>query len=81
MTQRVDTKDVTPTRRSAPSGAVALAGRLIPRREAIERPGLRDYADLLVLLGDHGLVPPRPSDREVEEQVEVFERLWHRPEA
>lgn len=39
--------------------------------------GLRDYAGLLVLLGDFGLEPPRPNDMAVEEQAETFERMWN----
>lgn len=81
MTRSVETKDVPPTRLPAPSDAVAFAAGLIPRREAIERLGLRDYADLLVLLGDHDLVPPRPSGREVGEQVVLIENLWRSLEA
>lgn len=39
--------------------------------------GLRDYAGLLVLLGDFGLELPRPNDMAVAEQAETFERIWN----
>ena len=60
-----------------PEAAKAFAANSITSREALTRLGLRDYAELLVLLGDFGLAPPRPNDREVEEQAGTFERVWN----
>lgn len=68
-------------RRAPPADAVAFAEGSITRQDAMDRLRVRDYAGLLVLLGDHGLTPPRPSDREVEDQAADFEALWHGPAA
>lgn len=65
------------TSKRPPRPAAAFAAGSITRREAMERLGVRDYAGLLVLLGDHGLAPPRPSDREIGEQAAVFEGIWN----
>ncbi|MGW9333503.1 hypothetical protein [Bosea sp. NPDC055594] len=46
------------------------------RSEAIHRLGLRDYAELLVALGDEGLPIPMPREVELEAQAAVFEQLW-----
>ncbi|MCJ2055833.1 hypothetical protein MKL09_04630 [Methylobacterium sp. J-048] len=59
-----------------PDPLVDFAAGMITRREAIEALGLRDYAALLVVLGDHGLTPPRPPEHLVQEQAAAFERLW-----
>ena len=50
-------------------------GRLA-RDEAIRRLGLRDYAEMLVALGDADLPMPLPPPQEVEKQVAVFTKLW-----
>jgi plasmid stability protein len=50
-------------------------GRL-SRRDAIKLLGLRDYAGLLILLGDADLPIPRPSAQEIEDQAALFEKLW-----
>lgn len=57
--------------------AAAFAAGSISSRDAMMALGLRDYAGLLVLLGDFGLEPPRPNDMAVEEQTETFERSWN----
>lgn len=49
-------------------------GRL-SREDAIQRLGLRDYAELLVALGDAGLSMPIASEAEIEAQVETFVNL------
>ena len=48
-------------------------GRLA-RNEAIRVLGLRDYAELLVALGDADLPMPPPHD--VENQAVTFAKLW-----
>lgn len=58
------------------SDATAFAQGAMTRRDAMERLGVRDYAGLLVVLGSFGLVPPRPSSREVEDEAAVFARVW-----
>ena len=50
-------------------------GRLA-RNEAIRLLGLRDYAELLVALGDAGLPMPLRPAHEIENQAVLFSRLW-----
>lgn len=52
------------------------AGRM-SRADAIHRLGLRDYAGLLVALGDADLPIPMPREVEIEAQAEAFEQLWN----
>ena len=52
-------------------------GRLA-RNDAIKLIGLRDYAELLVALGDADLPMPMPSPHEVENQATTFAKLWKR---
>ena len=54
----------------------AYAAGMIRRDEAIRRTGVRDYAGLLVALGDAGLVPPRPPEQQVENEATTFARIW-----
>ena len=51
------------------------AGRL-SRNEAIRQLGLRDYAQLLIALGDADLPIPRPPAHELENQAATFVGLW-----
>jgi hypothetical protein len=50
-------------------------GRL-SRNDAIRLLGLRDYAELLVALGDADLPMPVPPPHEVENQAVIFAKLW-----
>lgn len=50
-------------------------GRLA-RNEAIRLLGLRDYAALLVALGDADLPMPLPSAHDIENQAVTFAKLW-----
>jgi plasmid stability protein len=50
-------------------------GRLA-RGEAIRLLGLRDYAELLVALGNADLPMPLPPAHEIENQAVTFARLW-----
>lgn len=50
-------------------------GRLA-RNEAIQLLGLRDYAELLLALGDADLPMPLPPPHEVENQSVTFAKLW-----
>ncbi len=50
-------------------------GRLA-RSEAIRLLGLRDYAALLVVLGDADLPLPLPPAHETENQAVTFAKLW-----
>jgi len=46
------------------------------RDEAIGLLGIRDYAELLVALGDAGLPMPLPPADDVENQALAFARIW-----
>lgn len=59
-----------------PDVLTGFARGLVSREDALSALGLRDYAELLVALGDHDLVPPRPPEHEIENQAVAFERLW-----
>ena len=48
----------------------------IPKEAAIEALGLRDYTQLLVLLGDSDLPLPKLPNDVLEQQAETFEKLW-----
>jgi hypothetical protein len=51
-------------------------GRLA-RNETVRLLGLRDYAELLVALGDADLPMPLPAHQEIERQEANFTGLWH----
>lgn len=53
-------------------------GRLA-RSEAVRLLGLRDYAELLVVLGDADLPMPLPPSDDVENQAVTFTELWNEP--
>ena len=55
----------------------AYADGLMTRDEAILAVGVRDYAGLLVALGDAGLRPPWPAEHEIENEAAVFVRVWN----
>lgn len=48
----------------------------ISRHVAINRMRFRDYATLLVALGEAGLPMPMPSDEQIEVEVQTFQKLW-----
>ena len=50
---------------------------LIDSREAIAAIGVRDYADLLVALGDVGLTPPWPPEHQIENEAATFVKIWN----
>ena len=54
----------------------AYADGIITRDEAIRDVGVRDYAGLLVALGDAGLRPPWPAAHEIENEAAMFVRIW-----
>jgi hypothetical protein len=45
--------------------------------EAIELLGFRDYAQLLVALGEANLPLPKLPDAEIERQVKLFTHIWN----
>ena len=55
---------------------LAYSKGLLSRAETIRRLGLRDYAELLVALGDADLPMPLPPAHEIENQAATFVRLW-----
>ena len=57
----------------------AYAAGTLGRERAMVEMGVRDYAELLVALGDAGLTPPWPSPHEAENEAVLFESIWARP--
>jgi plasmid stability protein len=55
---------------------LAFSQGQLARNEAIRLLGLRDYAELLVALGDADLPMPLPPPHEVENQAVTFAKLW-----
>lgn len=47
----------------------------ISRQVAIRALKIRDYAELLVLLGDADLPMPMPSDEQIQREVETFRAM------
>ena len=62
--------------RTAEDTLQAYAKGMIGRDEAIRRTDVRDYADLLVALGNAGLSPPRPPQHQIENEAATFARIW-----
>jgi hypothetical protein len=58
---------------------VAFSKGRIGKEQAIERVGLRDYAELLVALGERDLDLPRLPPHEERELTDTFLRLWPGP--
>lgn len=61
---------------SAEDPLLAFSKGQIARDEAISTLGLRDYAELLVALGDADLPMPLPPAHEIENQSVTFAKLW-----
>ena len=55
---------------------LAYSKGLLSRKDAVRRLGLRDYADLLVALGDADLPMPLPPAHDIESQAATFAKLW-----
>lgn len=55
---------------------LAFSQGQLARNEAIRLLGVRDYAELLVALGDADLPMPLPPPHEVENQAVMFAKLW-----
>ena len=56
---------------------VCYSRGLLARDEAIRLLGFRDYAELLVALGDADLPMPSSPPDKITEQVELFVKLWN----
>lgn len=48
----------------------------IDRRSAVERLNVRDYSELLMMLGEAGLPLPTLSQTLIEHQAETFSQVW-----
>ena len=49
--------------------------RQITRQVAIDQLEIRDYAELLIALGDADIQMPMPSDEQIEQEVATFRML------
>jgi len=58
---------------------VSYSRGLLARDEAIRMLGLRDYAELLVALGNADLPMPMQPPHEIENQAAAFVKLWRAP--
>jgi hypothetical protein len=57
-------------------GSEIISQGRLARNEAIRLLGLRDYAELLVALGEADLPMPMPPPHEVDNQAVTFTKLW-----
>lgn len=57
---------------------VMFSRGLLNKDQAIEKSGLRDYAGLLVAMGNADLPLPALPAKEIEQQAALFARLWKR---
>lgn len=55
---------------------VMFSRGLLTKDQAIEKSGLRDYAELLVAMGGADLPLPALPVKEIEQQAALFARLW-----
>jgi hypothetical protein len=55
-----------------PDALLAFSQGRMSKERAIAALGLRDYARLLLELGEHGLSPPRLPPRQIEAMQQVF---------
>jgi hypothetical protein len=55
---------------------VMFSRGLLTKNQAIEKSGLRDYAELLVAMGDADLPLPALPVEEIERQAALFAHLW-----
>ena len=62
--------------RAADDPLLAYSQGKLGRDEAIGLLGIRDYAELLVALGDADLPMPLPPAHDVENQALAFARIW-----
>ena len=65
-----------PTQADSDDSLLAYSQGRLARSEAIRALNLRDYAELLVVLGDADLPMPLPPSHEIENQAVTFAKLW-----
>lgn len=74
---RAHLEAVTGTAKEMLPDTLALYSRgELSKDDAIRELGLRDYAELLVALGDADLPMPMPAPHEIDNQAATFERIW-----
>jgi plasmid stability protein len=71
----------TPHRELENDPLLAYSLGKLGRSAAIDRLQMRDYAELLVALGEADLPMPQPPRHEVENQAMMFSKLWNQLEA
>jgi hypothetical protein len=54
----------------------AFSQGLATRQQAMNAVGARDYAQLLLVMGERGLAIPMPPAHVVENQADIFARVW-----
>ena len=57
---------------------VLFSRGLLTKEQAVEYSGFRDYAELLVALGDADLPLPALSKAEIDKQVSTFIDIWRK---
>lgn len=74
---RAHLEAVTGPAEEMPPDPLALYSRgELSKNDAIRELGLRDYAELLLALGDANLPMPMPAPHEIDNQAATFERIW-----
>jgi len=63
----------------APDALLSYSKGELSRDDALRQLELRDYAELLVALGDADLPMPLPAAHDVANQAILFERIWRQP--
>ncbi|WP_340123726.1 hypothetical protein [Methylobacter svalbardensis] len=66
------------TESKADDSIVMYSRGLLTKEQAIEYSGFRDYAELLVAMGDADLPLPALSKSEIDEQVKIFTEIWEK---
>lgn len=60
---------------------VQFSRNMITKEQAIKAIGVRDYADLLIALGNADLPLPSLSEEELEKQADIFVEIFMQPPA
>jgi hypothetical protein len=69
-------KSVPRVKATADDLLLAYSQGRLSRSEAIRALGLRDYAELLVTLGDADLPMPLAPPHDVANEAAIFEKIW-----
>jgi hypothetical protein len=76
MTLNLTDKLASRPKATADDPLLAYSQGRLSRSDAIRALGLRDYAELLVTLGDADLPMPSAPPHDVENEAATFEKLW-----